>query len=65
MTAEEYWGALKAWGFSNPRRVTPSTYTMLDRDGEVCNIPAPEEKTPDERGADLALIKMLHVRLDS
>jgi hypothetical protein len=65
MTEGEYWGTLKAWGFTGKRRVTPRTFTMLDRDSDACNIPDPATKTPAEREADIALIRKLHVRLDS
>jgi hypothetical protein len=65
MTEAEYWGTLKAWGFSNPERVTPLTFTMLNRDRDVCNVPDPAGKTPAQREADLLLIKQLHVRMDS
>src|SRR5437879_2322678 len=65
LSEPKYWGIVKGWGFTNRRRVTPLTYTMLDRDGDVCNIPDPAKMTPAQREAALELIKILHVRLDS
>jgi hypothetical protein len=63
MATDEYWGTLKAWGLSNPVRVTPRTFSMLDRDMEPCQVPDPALLTQEERAAALDLIKRLHVPL--
>lgn len=65
MTEAEFWGTLKGWGLTGKRRVTPRTFAMLDRDGDVCNVPDPTGMTDAERNAALVLIKQLHVRMDS
>ncbi|HEX8535030.1 MAG TPA: hypothetical protein VF662_12755 [Allosphingosinicella sp.] len=65
MTEQEYWGTLKGWGFSNPRRLTPRTFSMLNRDADPCHIPDPAPLSHEEREAALHIVKKLHVSLDS
>jgi hypothetical protein len=62
ITTAAYWGQLKAWGLSNRRRVTAYTYTMLDMEGEVVNVPCPGNLSPAERQAALQLIASTHLR---
>lgn len=61
LTVEGYWGQLRGWGFGNPRRVTPGTFTMLGLDQQVANVPCPENMTPEQRMASLQMIAKIHL----
>jgi hypothetical protein len=65
LTAEGYWGQLRAWGFSNPARVTPTHYTMKPPGGDVANVPDPACLSPEARAAALELLKRIYVSFSS
>ena len=62
LTADGYWGQLKAWGFTSRQRVTERTFTMIGPDGSVANVPCPDFlETSEGRKAALNLIQSIHL----
>lgn len=58
MTPEGYWAAIKAFGVTPIRQVSPKSWVARDRNGAITNIPDPNQFGPEELEATLGLIRM-------
>jgi hypothetical protein len=65
VTADGYWGQLRAWGITPTKRVGNETWLGIDRHGQILSIDDPEWMKPAERAAALSAIYGRYLDLDN